>query len=355
MKLLRSLFFSTLASVMVVLFACSDSSAPPPPITPPDTTSHDFTWQRDTLAEFGSTINDVFAISENDAWVVGQFFVKDSTGNVDPANPYNAAYYDGSTWIMYRIFVNLNYGNGQIIRTNKDEMNTVYAPQHKEVWFISSAGGVTKFVNNNWEEMITPYLQGPGSANKIWGTVSDLYFPGKQGYLNHWDGIKFSRIISGYTADLIDIWGTSKDTIYIAAADYNIQSGDPGFLLRIDNGVVLGKEYSSRDGVMRCVWGMNGVWYASGCGPVLRREGNKWVDQNLLRKCVAEIRGTALNNVFIAMEGSALYHYNGSTYQMILPYDVQNGFTPHGLSCVGKSVFLVGGASLPIVIRGTRQ
>jgi len=37
-----------------------------------DTTSHNFTWKIDTLGIYGSYLNDVWIVNEDDIWVVGQ-------------------------------------------------------------------------------------------------------------------------------------------------------------------------------------------------------------------------------------------------------------------------------------------
>ena len=55
-----------------------------------DTTSHNFTWVIDTLGDYGSYLNDVAIIDENNIWVVGN--IETDSGE------YNAAHWDGIDW-----------------------------------------------------------------------------------------------------------------------------------------------------------------------------------------------------------------------------------------------------------------
>ena len=56
-----------------------------------DTTSHNFTWDIDTLGISG-TLRDVQIIDENNIWVVGEIETDTAT--------YNAAHWNGNDWEM---------------------------------------------------------------------------------------------------------------------------------------------------------------------------------------------------------------------------------------------------------------
>jgi hypothetical protein len=59
-------------------------------VTTMDTTSHNFTWEIDTLGEYGSYLNDVWIVDENDIWVVGEI--------ITDSGWYNLAKWDGLNW-----------------------------------------------------------------------------------------------------------------------------------------------------------------------------------------------------------------------------------------------------------------
>ena len=73
-----------------------------------DTTSHNFTWQTFTFGQHSSsTLYDVAIINENNIWAVGEIYMNDSLGNPDP-NLYNAVQWDGTSWELIRIPLQLS-------------------------------------------------------------------------------------------------------------------------------------------------------------------------------------------------------------------------------------------------------
>jgi len=69
--------------------APTDSSTPVQ-VTTMDTTSHNFTWQIDTLGATASTLYDVVIINDTLAYAVGEMYLRDSTGQINP-QAYNMA------------------------------------------------------------------------------------------------------------------------------------------------------------------------------------------------------------------------------------------------------------------------
>jgi hypothetical protein len=67
-------------------------------LTTMDTTSHNFTWVIDTLGNYGSYLNDVAIIDENNIWVVGN--IETDSGE------FNAAKWDGFRWKTFGIYSN---------------------------------------------------------------------------------------------------------------------------------------------------------------------------------------------------------------------------------------------------------
>jgi len=79
-----------------------------------DTTSHNFTWEIDTLGNYGSYLNDVAIVAENNIWVVGYITTDTAT--------YNAAHWNGSEWELILI--------DRIV-----DCDGVYAFNNNEIWF----------------------------------------------------------------------------------------------------------------------------------------------------------------------------------------------------------------------------
>jgi hypothetical protein len=100
---LPRLFALALLAACLMQAACNDP-APSGPSPQADTSSHNFVWYIDTLGGILSTVNDVYCVSENDAWAVGYFYYRDpETGKTDWNRNANAAHWDGEKWTMHRI------------------------------------------------------------------------------------------------------------------------------------------------------------------------------------------------------------------------------------------------------------
>ena len=72
-------------------------------ITTMDTTSHQFTWQVDTLGDGASSVlYDVAIINDTLAYAVGEMYLRDTLGYFDP-NAFNIAKWNGIRWQLKRL------------------------------------------------------------------------------------------------------------------------------------------------------------------------------------------------------------------------------------------------------------
>ncbi|MCK9280031.1 MAG: glucosyl transferase, partial [Melioribacteraceae bacterium] len=92
----------------------------------------DFVWETFTFGEHSSSsLYDVAIIDENNIWAVGEIYLKDSTGQIEP-HYYNLAKWDGSTWHLSRVYY---YQNGAAYLTH---LRTIQAFNKDDIWL----GGV---------------------------------------------------------------------------------------------------------------------------------------------------------------------------------------------------------------------
>ena len=330
--------------ILTSFFATCDDEPSNPPPNPIDSTSHSFVFFTDTLGGKLSWVNDVFCLSETEAYAVGLFYVRDSIGKVIDSLTCNFAKWDGVKWKLERVNPKLNG------MQTFAELVTVFAFTANDIW--------VNYRHWNGKEW-TPYDLNSiarGGTRKLWAkNPNDVYSVGENGSIVHWDGQKFQELAGEITtAANCDIWGW-KDTIYVATSDYDRKSGAPGYTIRIVNGNVIGKEMI-QDGEQTAIWGINGVWYTAGCSGIYRKSGGNWKMIRDFERCYSDIRGTELNNVFIGMEEAKVLHYNGSTWAEIHPFERSGLFFPGGLSVVGKSIFFSGNINQhAIVYRGYQQ
>jgi hypothetical protein len=81
--------------------SCKDDGVPLPP-TKTDTTSHNWSFSFDTLGATASVLSDVAIVNDSLAYAVGEMYLRDSSGQIDP-QPYNMARWNGRGWQLMRI------------------------------------------------------------------------------------------------------------------------------------------------------------------------------------------------------------------------------------------------------------
>lgn len=207
--------FIILCFNIFILYSCKDSAQPQPAdcdlgyhpcdydetICCPDTTSHNFSWEIDTLGIYGSVINDVAIVDENNVWVVGDI----ETENGE----YNAAHWNGSDWELLGIYSN-----------TLDLYNIKYFSEN-DIW-VTSSGFPIHWDGISWT---LHHLQNMGIhvsvGYGIWGTSSsEIYFIGLNGAIVHYNGSSFTQLESSTDVKLIDIDGTDDGGhVFIAGRD----------------------------------------------------------------------------------------------------------------------------------------
>ena len=194
-------------------------------ITTLDTTSHEFTWTVETLGDYGSYLNDVAIVDENNIWVVGYITLGDSI--------YNAAHWDGTEWEMIEIY------DGHI------PLYGIWYFNENDIW-VTNGCSVFHLENNEW---IYYRFSSGGvgvdccAGKTIWASSpEDVWFAGDNGSIVHYDGSGFSRIESGTEVNYRQISGT-LDGKYVFVAGYNYVLPTKTSALMIHNGVVTNLFY----------------------------------------------------------------------------------------------------------------
>ncbi|AFH50646.1 Hypothetical protein IALB_2943 [Ignavibacterium album JCM 16511] len=276
-------------------------------VTTMDTTSHEFTWQS---WEFGqhssSTLYDVAIIDENNIWAVGEIYMLDSLGRPDP-NAYNAVHWDGTKWELKKI--------GGI---GGWACHTVFAFSSNDIWFegnIHWNGSTYTAYMNGWPLM----PNGDGwQVNKMWGSSSsDLYAVGNNGNIAHYQNGSWTKIESGTTSILNDVWGIKNElnrTIVYCAASSFFVPGDKK-ILKITDAKVDSVNWN-RDVRLYSAWTNNDNFlYVCGEG-VFVNKFRTWSEINLQQVGTNSIRGNKLNDIFIAGDYGFKSHFNGLTWQV---------------------------------------
>jgi len=324
-------------------------------LTTMDTTSHNFTWEIDTLGISLSYLNDVWIVDENDIWVVGALSIDDSTLEYPGHTNYNAAHWDGEAWEMMKIH-------------SGAELNAIHYFSENDIW-VSSGGYPAYWDGNEWT-MYRLHDMGinSGYIYAIWGTSSsNMYFVGRTGSIVHYDGSEFVKMESGRDVDLKDIDGT-EDGEYIFIVGNNFYVPGESQALMITNGIITELYYSdygipvvegelgsvtsvSVNGDTTYFVTMGGLWKYN-----FIHQTSKIINE-LDNYGYREMIVQAPNDIFTLGGGFNFVHFNGVSWDHNRLFLEMYDFSSGGADYKDNLVVTVGythGASHAIIARGSK-
>ncbi len=281
-----------------------------------DTTTHSVVWRTDTIGYgSGSVIRDVAIISDDNIWAVGEVYLKDSTGLVDPAL-YNVLRWDGSSWNPLRL--KYNYLGSDFVPAFFSILS--FGPN--DIWLSVS-------VPLHWDghSLVVPNLGGfadGGYVYSMWGKASnDFFCVGSPGILGHFNGGSFETIPTGIRSELWSVTGQS-DLVYVSSNAYDTgilpsgvfqyASGRLQFLFPDPSEPTefraLGNAFSIWMSPQGTLWALGESYVFR---PFVSHQAVRGINpkQAILRA----IKGTADNDVWVAGSAGAVMHFNGSTWQ----------------------------------------
>ena len=329
-------------------FGCKNGGINPPELPQGvDTTSHDFTWRIDTIGAQG-VLYDVAIVDENQIWAVGEIYLRDSTGIVDPT-AYSVAVWNGSRWQLKRLY----YSTTNIIAPIRGVLNLAA----NDIWL--AAGSIFHWDGSSAEAQLSfsrLNLPDPNATvEKLWGASgSFIYAVGNAGTMVYFSGSSWQKIETGTNIALTDAWGIpavgSQNELVIAVGSDLINGTNHHVFAVTPTGV--------KDTL---AWTMDktpfGIWFANGSTVYISGNGlwkyknSSWSEISSFN-FVNHVRGTGDNNVFAAGSFAFITHYNGSTWKEYPQLQMSN-VVLRGLAVHSKVVVAVGDAAdIPIVIRG---
>jgi hypothetical protein len=312
----------TTTFLLLVLFSFCEMTCNKNPIVPPftgsDTTSHAFTFQTFTFGGAGGSIlNDVAIINDTLAYAVGEIYLTDSTGQPD-LEPYSIITWNGANWRAKKLYDASN----QLIAGVRGIL--VLSPN--DIWLAD--GGVEHW-NGVSSQMTTSFdrisliggTENFQSVNDLWGSSSNnIYGVGFYGMITHYDGNLWTKVQSGTSLPINDIWGAQNlqtgqlEILGVASDDINKK------LLRIQGTTVT----TVADGGLSA--SLNGVWfipsikyYVVGAGIAYKNtlDNSTWSSYPsgiVTSYASGGVRGNDTSDVFVAGSFFELVHHNGSSW-----------------------------------------
>jgi len=356
-------------SLNLLFTACPDNHPPPVADCDPgyhpcesdstecclDTTSNDFVWEIDTIGNYGSYLNDVAIIDENDVWVVGYIKDGDST--------YNAAHWDGEEWELSRLPAVTYTGT-----ISQGALTSIHVINVDDIWCFSDAGSYVRWNGQEWVSEWIPYRNGGISA--VWGTSpSNIYFVGGNGSIVHYDGSGFERMESGTDIWLRSVTGsvdpeTGQVQVWAGGWDDLPLRGQLLFLNDANWVRVWDNEhpfYSDPQYLfIDDVWvpdNNNLITYVGGYTDAIivhHEQGslaNYTIMYHDLGGFIRDINGNSINDYFLVGDFSHVMHYNGS---MFYTYEELAGGSRYSAVAQSGDYVFICQAYAPIVVRGIR-
>ena len=333
-------------------------------LTTMDTTSHNFSWQIDTIGTYSSILYDVAIINETEIWAVGEIHTPetdkfDSLGNWVP--PYNAVHWDGQEWILIRTEAP-GYGFG----TNF----SVFAFNSNDIWVGSTLPEYWDGIN--W--CFHGYnLAGGYYIRKIWGSSSnDIYFVGSNGNITRYNGQHWYRMYSGTDLDLRDISGNSS-TVFITghseqqeSISLNLKGGKWRTFIKSES--YYGNPSTGDYGRMYSVYVSANTAYIVAKAGIIRYHLSRGdvdliPDETALYhdRTIRKITGTADNDILLIDAWGGIIHYNGKDWfldESNLNYFGAGNYFPRSGQLWNNLAVMVGycaGSASAIIVRGNRS
>ncbi|MFA5806648.1 MAG: glucosyl transferase [Melioribacteraceae bacterium] len=297
-------------------------------------TSHDFTWQTFTFGEHSSSsLYDVAIIDENNIWAVGEIYMKDSTGQIDPQF-YNLVKWDGNKWNTQRIFFTNQQGQSFLA-----PIKSIFVFNSDDIWL-----GMDQMIHwdgNDFKEYEISSTVFQSWINKIWGTSSsDLYIVGNNGNIAHYNSSNWQKIENNVSneLDFFDLFGRDETSpiYFIAASLYGNNR-----IIRLINSKFEDVPFNEIS-TLRSIWYAysNKIYLAGSYFFVY--ENGKWEKlKELSNQTTTSVRGTASNDIIVAGTKGIINHFNGITWQS---YPTQGEYSAVGIK--GNRVVAVGSSSV---------
>jgi hypothetical protein len=275
-----------------------------------DTTSHNIAWDTPVLlGDASSVLNDVAMINDTSIWAVGEIYSNGST--------YNAAKWDGRTWELQRIVY--PYQGQQFY----SQLLSVFATSENDLWIGSNQP--MHWSGFLWQTYDLSVSVWNGWINKVWGSgSSSLYLVGNTGAISRYNGTTWTKIESGTTTNLLDVYGDG-DNIFIGGwVDFM-----PSMLLKYQNGTMktIINEYPGNydptriSGAIKSVWvKRNHLYTLTGYDLYHSSTGTDGKATALWKGNAQEwganrVRGNDINDIITVGNNGRVWHYNGMTWR----------------------------------------
>jgi hypothetical protein len=178
-----------------------------------------------------------------------------------------------------------------------------------DVWAVGGGSAFAHFDGSSWQK-VDPPLGLLISYFDVWGVgTRQVWAAGTVGTIVYSDGAAWSRLASGTTATITNLWASAPDDVWVIAAGG----------VRKWNGQAWTQLSTSGT---RDLWGTapDDVWVLGTNGWIQHWGPTGWTSYDLAMATPEAIWGTARDDVWVAGAGGALEHFDGVRWTpVVLP------------------------------------
>lgn len=295
--------------------------------SPQNETKNNFTFFVDTLGDgYFSVVYDAIILNKSLIYAVGEFYLKDSTGDYQ-TRPYCFAKWDGSFWEYKRLYYDSNF----VLSYQKSII-----PKSDGGFYLAGGSVFSWDGVSNQTKLVFSRLSLPnqmGTIDKLWGVdQNNVYGIGHAGTLVKYDGVSWKNINTYTNLSFQDIWG-AKDPVsgryeILAVASEGV-FGLQKVVFQIQGNKVTELSDIGINGSTMSVWFIpQKQYYIAGDGMWRKEEVNSnspWNSfaSNVTSYFLYSMRGQAENDIVASGSYGELLHYNGRIWKS---FRTQNGF-----------------------------
>ena len=246
-------------------------------------------------------------------------------------------HWDGISWELKRIKTNSCGG------VKYPPIKAILAFSPEDILFAHIDGSISHYNGMEFTNDCSLITQLNGSANAIWGISNkDFYVVSNNGFIAHYNGSSWTKIESGTTTDIQDVWGVKIDKdVLVACAVSNIASQGDRKILLYRNGERENIFWPSGLRI-NSIWFLNlRQMFSCGDGIYKREYGVNWERQIAVENntFTEKIRGQNVNDVFVVGDFGFAAHYNGFNWKI---YEEVNAALFYSMSYKDNVVAAVG-------------
>lgn len=270
-------------------------------------TSHNISWQIDTLGQPGNFLYDVWGLDENNVWAIGYVDLPEGGSGIIKWN--------GTKWRTFPTFAGIKQGIFGFDENNIFVVGEFGAYGVVGIW----DGGVWNVRNFFYDPIANDTVW---ALRGIWGNApNDVWAVGDQGTIIHWDGIEWNKTNLGITTKITAIWGKSSNEIYLVPIS-GVRSSFYKF-----NGSEWNKIYDDIGIFSTTLWSALSGNLIIGGTSLLEYDGSSLQQVYIPGRTrgIVKVRGSNINNIFTAGDFGEITHFNGISWQDIDDFEVPNG------------------------------